>query len=283
MQIVKQKGSIILKKLAITPIIKTSISNYFAGLILMVVVLNSSCTSTKQVIYFNALADSAGIEKAKIAQINFENKIQKNDQLWITIGGSNPNDLVALNSGGGSVTGSAGQNANTSIFGYLVEADGNIKMPYVGKVIAEGLTRVQLESILTNLFKEYTKNPIVNVRFLNYSFSVLGEVGHSGRYNMNSERATILEAISSAGDITELGRRDNVLVIREVNGERTFTRVNLLSGNVFNSPVFYLKINDIVYVEPVKAKFINRSGIPQYLAIVAVGLSLILTILNLRK
>lgn len=258
-------------------------NNYFAGFILIFSVFITSCTSTKQVVYFNALADSANTEKAKIAQMNFESKIQKNDQLWITIGGSNPNDLVALNSASGSVTGSAGQNANSSIFGYLVEADGNIKMPFIGKVKAEGLTRIQLEAILSDLFKEYTKNPIVNVRFLNYSFSVLGEVNRSGKFNMNSERATILEAISLAGDITELGRRDNVLVIREEDGERKFTRVNLLSNNVFNSPVFYLKINDIVYVEPVKAKFINRTGIPQYLSIVAVGLSLILTIINLRR
>ena len=100
---------------------------------------------------------------------------------------------------------------------------------------------------------------------------------------MTNERMSILEAIVMAGDISEFGRRDNIMVIREVNGERKIARVNLLSKDIFNSPYFYLKTNDVVYVEPVKARFISRSGIPQYLTIVAVGLSLLLTIINLRN
>lgn len=100
---------------------------------------------------------------------------------------------------------------------------------------------------------------------------------------MPNERFTILEALSMAGDITEFGKRDNVLVIREVNGKRNFARVSLLTKNLFNSPYYYLKTNDVVYVEPVKSKFIARKGVPQYLAIAAVGLSLLLTIINLRK
>ena len=100
---------------------------------------------------------------------------------------------------------------------------------------------------------------------------------------MVNERTTILEAISIAGDITDLGKRENVLVVREVNGVRNFARVNLLSKELFNSPFYYLKTNDVVYVEPVKAKFISRKGVPQYLGIVAVGLSLLITIVNLSK
>jgi polysaccharide export outer membrane protein len=133
------------------------------------------------------------------------------------------------------------------------------------------------------LFKDYTKNPVVNVRFLNYYFSVLGEVSNKGRFNMQNERMTLLEAISMAGDLTEYGKRDNILVVREIDGKRNFARVNLLSKNLFNSPYYYLQTNDIVYVEPVKSKFITRKGVPQYLAIAAVGLSLLLTIINLRK
>ncbi len=244
----------------------------------------TSCTSTKNVIYLGNLQDSTAAS-IKTAQAAFENKIQKNDQLWITVGGSNPADLIILNSASGSATGigsitSGGSNA---ILGYLVEADGQIKIPYIGKVKAEGLTRLELESVLTGLFKDYTKNPVVNVRYMNYTFSVLGEVYKGGRFNMPTERTTIFEAISMAGDMTDLGKRDNVMVVREENGERKFARVNLLSKDIFNSPYFYLKTNDMVYVEPVKAKFISRTGVPQYLSIVAVGLSLILTIINLRR
>lgn len=246
-----------------------------------------SCTSTKQVIYMNDLnlnelkdTLSGSINKA---QISFENPIQKNDQLWITVGGSNPLDLVSLNSANGMGTGSASSTISGAAFGYLVEADGKIQIPYIGKVPAEGLTRLQLEDTLTTLFKDYTKNPVVNVRFLNYNYSVMGEVNNRGRFNMVNERTTILDAISVAGDLTDLGKRDNVLVVREVNGVRSFARVNLLSKSLFKSPYYYLKTNDVVYVEPVKAKFISRTGVPQYLTIVAVGLSLLITIVNLSK
>ncbi|MEO7490159.1 MAG: polysaccharide biosynthesis/export family protein [Ferruginibacter sp.] len=243
-----------------------------------------SCTSTKQVVYFNDLEkkDSGDLNLAINA---FENPIQKNDQLWITVGGSNPLDLVSLNSGNGMgvmATGSSAVMTGAAI-GYLVEANGKIKIPYVGNVQAEGLTRLQLEDTLTQLFKDYTKNPVVNVRFLNYNFSVLGEVNLRGKFNMVNERTTILEALSMAGDMTDLAKRDNVLVVREVNGIRNLARVNLLSKNLFKSPYYYLRTNDVIYVEPVKAKFINRTGVPQYLGIVAVGLSLLITIINLSK
>lgn len=245
----------------------------------------SSCTSTKKVVYLNDLTDSTAFASIKTAKASFENTIQKNDQLWITVGGSNLEDLSILNSGNGLGVGGGNGNIGTSgtgaVIGYLVESDGKIKIPLVGKVQAEGLTRMQLETNLTEMFKEYTKNPVVNVRFLNYSYSVLGEVNRSGRYIMQTERVTLLDAISQAGDLTDLGKRENVTVIREENGERKVGKLNLLSKDIFNSPFFYLRNNDIVYVEPVKARFISRSGIPQYVSIVAVGLSMILTAVNI--
>ena len=239
-----------------------------------------SCTTAKQVVYLYDLKDTAAGSLGN-AQSAFENPIQKNDQLSVTVGGSNAEDLLTLNSAGGAA-GGAGP-LSGAIFGYLVEADGKIKLPYIGKVQAEGLTRLALEDTLTRLFKDYTKNPVVNIRYVNYTFSVMGEVNGRGRFNMATERTTVLDALSLAGDITEFGKRDNVLIVREVNGKREFGRVNLLSKDIFKSPYFYLKTNDIVYVEPVRSKFISRKGVPQYLAIAAVGLSLLLTIINLRK
>ena len=265
---------------------------YFAILLLITVNI-ISCTAPKQVVYFYNLKDSASAHLLKdsalaslhIAQSDFENIIQKNDQLWITVGGSNLTDLLIINSAAGVPAGSAATSAAQSptATGFLVEADGKIKLPYLGMVQAEGLTRLQLEAFLTEKFKDYTKDPVVNVRFLNYNFSVLGEVPKPGRFNMPTERTTIVEALSMAGDIGELGKRENVLIIREVNGKRDFARVNLLSKDLFNSPYFYLKTNDVIYVEAVKTRFISRTGLPQYMAIVAVGLSLLITIINLSK
>jgi len=244
----------------------------------------SSCVSSKKVIYFNDLKDTASLGDASIAKSAFENKIQKNDQLSIVVSGSNTADLAILNAAGGmSQTGGSASIGSGPVSGYLVESDGTIKVPYIGKIKAEGLTRQELEVKLTEIFKEYTKNPIVNVRFINYSYYVLGEVNRSGKFTMGSERTTLLEAIGLAGDLTEFGKRDNVLLIREENGKRVSARLNLLSKDIFTSPYFYLKTNDVVYVEPVNAKFISRTGIPQYLSIIAVGLSLLLTIITVRN
>ena len=247
-----------------------------------------SCTPSKKVVYFNDYkdSDSASIAAVKNIKVNFENTIQRNDQLWITVGGSNIEDLVSINSGNGigaTGTGGAVGASNAAVLGYLVESDVKIQLPYLGRIQAQGLTRLQLEVKIADLVKDYTKDPIVNVRFLNYNFSVLGEVTRSGRYNMSNERVTVLEAISMAGDVTDLGRRDNVIVIREENGERKIGRINLLSKDIFNSPYFYLRTNDVVYVEPVNARFISRTGIPQYFTVVAIGVSILITIINLAK
>ena len=241
-----------------------------------------SCVSSKKVIYLNNLNDTTtgGLRNART---DFESPIQKNDLLAITIGGSNPEDLVTLNSGSGVIPGSSGGGASSASIGYLVESDGKIQLPFLGRVQAEGLTRLQLEDTLTSMFKDYTKNPVVNVKFLNYEFSILGEVNHPGRFSITDERITILDAIGMAGDLTYLGKRENILVIREVNGRREFGRLDLLSKDIFKSPYFYLKTNDVVYVEPVKSKFFARSGAPQYIGIVAAGITLLLTLLNLSK
>lgn len=249
---------------------------FVIGYVLVSAFQITSCTSTKKVIYFNDLSDTTAGGTINVAQINFESPIQKNDQLSITIGGSNPTDLITLNSATGS-----GAAAGTG--GYLVEADGTIKVPYIGKIQVEGLTRLQLEDTITKLFMDYTKNPTVNVKFLNYQFSVMGEVNNKGRFPMVNERTTILEAISIAGDLTELGKRENILVVREVNGVRNFARVNLLSKDIFNSPYFYLKTNDIVYVEPVKSKFFSRTGLPQYLGVASIIATLLLTIITVSQ
>ena len=256
-------------------------SRFFLILMVFFTISISSCISTKKVVYLNNLNDSTG--RLANPKINFETPIQKNDLLSIVIGGSNPNDLITLNSGSGIIPGSGTGNMIQKSLGYLVEADGKIQLPFLGRIQAAGLTRLQLEDTITTLMEDYTKNPVVNIKFLNYSYSVLGEVNRPGKFDMDDERTTVLEAISEAGDITMLGKRDNILVIREVNGQREFGKLNLLSKDIFKSPYFYLRTNDVVYVEPVKAKFFNRSGAPQYIGLVAGAVALLLTILNLSK
>ncbi|MEO9021809.1 MAG: polysaccharide biosynthesis/export family protein [Ginsengibacter sp.] len=254
------------------------------GFIVVVVYLLGmvSCVSSKKIIYLNDLADTTkgGLQNA---QNVFETPIQKNDLLTIAVGGSNAEDLIALNSGSGAIPGASSVGSASKGIGYLVEADGKIQFPFLGRVQAEGLTRVQLEDTLSKRLKDYTKDPVVNVKFMNYGYTVLGEVSHPGRFEMENERTTILDALGMAGDLTILGKRNDILVVREVDGKRQFGRMDLLSKNIFKSPYFYLKTNDVVYVEPVRSKFIARTGIPQYLGLIAAAFTLFLTILNFSK
>ena len=243
-----------------------------------------ACTSPRKVVYVNDLSDTTAGSLSR-AKYLFETPIQKNDQLSIIVGGSNAEDLLTLNSASGIIPGNAvanlSSNLGTPILGYLVEGDGTIKLPYIDKIKAEGLTRSQLENELTEKFKAYTKNPVVNVRFLNYRVTVMGAVNKPGTFSIPNERITVLEALGLAGDLNMAGKRENILVIREFNGARDFGRINLLSKDIFNSPYFYLKTNDVVYVEPTPASFVPRERVRTYIPIITGGLSVVLTIVNI--
>jgi polysaccharide export outer membrane protein len=244
----------------------------------------SSCTGSRKIVYLYDLKDSSAGSLSKAKSV-FETPIQKNDQLSILIGGSNVEDLVALNSSSGIIPGNSvanlPSNLGTPVLGYLVEGDGTIKLPYLDKIKVEGLTRLELENELTEKSKAYTKNPVVNVRFLNYRVSVMGAVNKPGTFAIPNERITILEALGLAGDLSITGKRNNVLVVREYNGVRNFGRVNLLSKEIFNSPYFYLKTNDVIYVEPTPSSFLPRERFPNYMTLMAGSLSVVLTIINI--
>lgn len=262
-------------------------TNLLMHILLMAVLFQCfACAGPGKMVYMANLSDTTSGSLSNAIN-KFESPIQKNDQLWITVGGTNLEDLVALNSGNGIIQGSdfgsSSGNNSSSVLGYMVEADGTIKLPYLGKLVVEGKTRVQLEKELTDKFSDYTKNPIINIRFLNYRVTVLGSVGQPGAFSFPNERMTILEAIGLAGDLTLVGKRQDVLVIREINGVRNFGRVNLGSKDIFNSPYYYLKTNDVVYVSPLKASSIGRERLPQYIGMVAGILSLIATFIYVTK
>lgn len=135
---------------------------------------------------------------------------------------------------------------------YTVDSKGNIDFPVLGEVHIGGLTREQIASTIKNLLvsKELVKKPVVVANFTNLHYSVTGEVKSPGQYPIYNKRVTLLEALSSAGDLTIYGRRDNVKVIREENGLRKTYEVDLRSKDLFDSPVYYMQQNDVIYVEP---------------------------------
>lgn len=224
---------------------------YFTGIIVFVLVL-TSCGSPKNVVY---LQDVDSQMQQQIGKV-YEMTIHEDDLLAIMVNSKDPELALPFNMPMVSYQLGTQAAPQQRVLGYLVDAEGNIDFPILGKLKVAGLSRMQM----TNLIKEQLiaedliKDPIVTVQFLNFKISVMGEVARPGSFTINSDRITLLEALSMAGDLTIYGKRDRVVVIREVNGERTLHIHDLRSADIFASPCYYLKQNDIVYVEPNKAR-----------------------------
>ena len=232
--------------------------------------LFTSCAHSRKIAYFHDLDDTAHLHIQDSIK-NFEATIQPGDILDIYVAGMSAQSSAVFNLGnvvpagvvspgaasgqGAPVTGDL--NGATSVRGYKVDKDGTIDFPVLGKITVDGFTTSRLRDTLKNRLDDgYLKFPVVNVRFLNYKITILGEVVHPASSVISGERATIVDAIGMAGDLTLYGKRDNVLVIREEGGRRAFARLDLTSSKVFNSPYYFLKQNDIVYVEPTHARVV---------------------------
>ena len=241
---------------------------------LILLVLAISCTDTKKVTYFNGVQDG---NISSMSQIP-ETVIQKNDILSITIGDLNPEGTRIFNpvatEGGNAAM--AGPNSIGNSQGYLVNSDGNIQFPILGNIKAEGLTKTQLKDKISKsiLDKKLLIDPIVTIRFLNFRVTVLGEVNHPTVVTVPNEKISLLEAIGLAGDLTLYGKRQNVMIIREENNKKIIKHIDLNSTELFTSQYYYLQSNDIVYVEPNKAKVATANRSAQWLPIFLSGLSL---------
>jgi polysaccharide biosynthesis/export protein len=231
-----------------------------------------SCGNTRTITYMQGKFDTTALSKVPITNPT----IQKGDLLSIIVYSDNPaataiyNQSVmtmpgssggasaaSTNSGGGTGSNTGAQQGVTSPTtpGYLVDDEGNIEFQGLGILHVEGLTKPDLKNLLDTKLKDtLLKNPYYTIRFLNYKFSILGEVTHPGVFNIPGERISLLEAIGLAGDLTFYGRRDNVLIIRETGGKREFQRLDLTKPDIMASPYFYLQQGDLVYVEASRGK-----------------------------
>lgn len=226
------------------------------------VLLCTACTSPKEVVYLQDIQPL----KQQVIDKQYEMVIHEDDLLSIMVNSKNPELALPFNMP--MVTYQLGTDGSSSgqqrVLGYLVDTDGNIDFPILGTIHAAGMTRKQLISYIKEqlIKQDLIKDPIVTVQFLNYKVSVMGEVARPGSFTISSDRITLLEALSMAGDLTIYGKRDRVAVIREEDGKRTILYHDLRSSDIFSSPCYYLQQNDIVYVEPNKAKA-GQSGINQ--------------------
>lgn len=221
-------------------------------------VLLSSCRTTKPVQYLQGKADSS-----TLSQINLpEARIQKGDLIGITVYSDNPeataifNQQMNTNMAAGAIPGAgtgaaiATVSSNQSMPGYLVDTRGNIRFQVLGELPVEGLTKNELEALLKEkLAGKYLSNPYFNIRFLNYKFTILGEVAKQGVYTIPGEKISILEALGLAGDLTLYGLKDSIMVVREANNQRNIGYLDVGNVEVFSSPYYYLQQNDIVIVK----------------------------------
>jgi polysaccharide export outer membrane protein len=160
---------------------------------------------------------------------------------------------------------------------YLIDVNGNIDFPVLGTLKIAGMTSSQTVTFFKEKLSIYVKDPIVNIRLANFTISVLGEVNRPGVYNIQDERVSLSEALGLAGDLTNNGKRENIFLIREMNGKKRFAKLDLTSVNIVNSPLYYLAQNDVIYVEPNNAK-VRSSTFNPNTALVISAISTLATI-----
>jgi polysaccharide export outer membrane protein len=245
-----------------------------------------SC-KVERVAYFKDVPDSASAKRVIQSMPPAEAAtVRPDDVLNITIQTLDPSANTILNQGNlpvnsGAVTGSSTNTTTQAVIsGYLVNKDGYVHLPYAGDVLVKGLTSNQVKELVTQKISVFFKDPVVNVRFTNFKITVLGEVRNPTTFLLPNENPTIFDALGLAGDITLYGRRDNVMLIRsEADGKKDIVRLNLDSTTAISSPYFYLKPNDVLYVEPTEDRVASTSAYrTRDIAIIASALSLMIVV-----
>ncbi|MBQ3254734.1 MAG: polysaccharide biosynthesis/export family protein [Rikenellaceae bacterium] len=264
----------------------------FKLLVVAAAVLLASCGTQKKSILY--LQDAVADQPETIVN-QYELKIKPSDILGVTVNSRyaelaapfNLSSITFQNATTGKATGNQAQ-------GQVVDDAGFISMPVLGKIKAAGLTRSELAADIEQrlITGGHIKDPVVNIQFLNFKINVLGEVSHPGEFAINSDRVTLFDALSMAGDITDYGVKERITVIREQNGQRTIAYLDATSTDVFKSPYYYLQQNDIIIVDPDEIKqtnvTVNQKGrntlstVTSILSILVTVTSLTLTLTRLK-
>lgn len=204
-----------------------------------------SCASKREVVYFQDASDFETI----VDNNSFATKFKIDDLVSIFVSTLDPEASAPFN----LLRGASEGGIRAEQVDYLIDKEGEIDFPVIGKTKIAGLSAEETRVLLRERLAEYLIDPIINIRLRNFSVSILGEVNRPGTYPVNGERITIFEALGLAGDLTIKGQRDNVLVIRDFDGAKVYQRIDLRSKQALESPVYYLTQNDVVYVEPNKS------------------------------
>ncbi len=250
-----------------------------------------SCGTTQQMVYFQG--DTARYVPLKSIKPKVVH-IQASDILSIAVSSlsEESNKIFELpvvgglrysSFPGGSSTGGQGMQP----LGYEVDSSGNVEAPLIGIVKVQGLTTAEAAEAVKKKLNVFLKEPTVNIRILNHRFTILGEVAKPGTYNLLDNRTSIVNALGMAGDLTTYAQRSNIILIREENGKREQVRLNLLSQEILNSPYYYIRNGDVIYIEPsrVKANFNDRTYqmLPITTSIISAAVSVGVLLINLTR
>lgn len=217
----------------------------------MILILFTSCASKKDVVYFQ----NTGSFETIVDKNSFTPKFKVDDLVNIHVSTLDPEASVPFNLFRGASEGGL----RPEQVDYLIDQDGEIDFPVIGKVKISGLSAEEVRVLLRKKLEDYLKDPIINIRLQNFTVTVLGQVNRPGTYPVNGERITILEALGLAGDLGVKGVRENVMVIRDFDGTKVYTRIDLTKKEAMSSPVYYLTQNDVVYVEPNQSAITSSS------------------------
>lgn len=250
-------------------------------LLMVFSIVFTSCTTTNKVAYFQNSQDTTYKQIVRAVEVPLES----NNFLKISVSSSLSAAAAALFNPFPANADAKTENGKTEgdqFVGYLVASDGTIEMPLLGKIKVAGLTKTQLKDHITKdiLAKKLLVDPIVDIRLLNFEVTVLGEVAAPAVISVPSEKISLVKALGMAGDITIYGKKDNVLLIREENGVRKTRHINLNSSDFLNSEYYYLHPNDVVYVEPNKAKVAVSGRSQQVLPLVLTSISILVFVLD---
>ncbi len=258
------------------------------SVLLLSISLFSSCVTQKQMTYFRSVDATTADSVNKVFTSQIDPVVKAGDALFITVSALDMEAVAPYNLPTAVYTtpGTSQLQTTPSLQYYTVNTEGNIEFPVLGVVPVLGLKTTEVANLLEEKLSSQVVNPMVIVQLINAKVTVMGEVNRPGQYTMTNGRMTLLDALGAAGDLSIYGKRDNVLITREVNGKLEFHRLNLNSDELFTSPYYYLQQNDVIYVSPNKVRAVNSANISLWLSMVstvASAATVIVTVVNAAK
>lgn len=244
--------------------------------LLVVLIILSGCANTRKLTYFNDIAMANGADSLhRIQQL----KVQPGDILQITIA-TLDKDISQIFNPNVPSSGATGSGIDQ---GYLVDSTGNIALPVIGKINVKDKTTAAVNDLVAKELDKTMRNTYVSTRLVNFRVSVLGDVAHPGSFRIGAERASLLDALSMAGDLNVTAKRNDIMIIREINGVKNYGYVDLNDSKTFSSSYYYLHNNDIIYVKPGPDLKFATSKVIQLMPAILGVISLITTVVILHK